>query len=184
MLTTDQIVSGLPQVKDSPADGGKVEFIVVRPSEGVRELRESVYVSSESGVEGDKWKTSRGHDTPDAGPDPRVQVTLMNARILRLISGGEERMPLAGDNLVVDLDLSESNIPPGQRLSVGEVVVEVTDVPHNGCGSFLERYGRDAVKFVNSPEGKRMHLRGLHAKVVRAGVVRVGDEVRKVSSEQ
>ncbi len=182
MLTTDQIILGFPQVTQSPSDGGRLELIIVRPSEGVRELPESVHVSPERGVEGDKWITSQGHDLPDGQPDPRTQVTLMNARILRLISDGEERMPLAGDNLIVDLDLSDDNMPPGQHLSVGEAVLEVTEVPHNGCGAFLERYGKDAVKFVNSPEGKRLHLRGLHAKVVREGVVRVGDEVRKLPS--
>jgi len=168
---------------ESPADAGRLELIIVRPAEGERVLPESVRVSPERGVEGDKWQNSRGRDTPDGGPDPRTQVTLMNARILRLISGEEGRMPLAGDNLIVDLDLSDENMAPGQRLSVGEAVLEVTEVPHNGCGAFLDRYGRDAVKFVNSPEGKRLHLRGLHAKVITAGVVSVGDEVRKVATD-
>ena len=183
MVNTDQIVAGLSHVTASPADGGRLELIIVRPAEGERVLPESVRVSPELGVEGDKWVRSRGHDTPDGDPDPRTQVTLMNARILRLISGEEGRMPLAGDNLIVDLDLSDENMAPGQRLSVGEAVLEVTEVPHNGCGAFLDRYGRDAVKFVNSPEGKRLHLRGLHAKVITAGVVSVGDEVRKVATD-
>lgn len=183
MMSTDEIVEGMPRVEGSPRDGGRLELIVVRPAEGERVLLESVAVSPERGVEGDKWVRSRGHDTPDGGPDPRTQVTLMNARILRLISGDESRMPLAGDNLVVDLDLSDENMPAGQRLAVGGAVLEVTEVPHNGCGAFLERYGRDAVKFVNSPEGKRMHLRGLHAKVVTAGTVRLGDEVRKLAND-
>lgn len=183
MMNTEQIVAGMPRVEESPTDGGRLELIIVRPAEGERVLPESAHVSPERGVEGDKWVRSRGRETPDGSPDPRTQVTLMNARILRLISGDEGRMPLAGDNLIVDLDLSDENMPPGQRLAVGEVVLEVTEVPHNGCGAFLDRYGKDAVKFVNSPEGKRLHLRGLHAKVVMAGTVRVGDEVRKVSSE-
>jgi len=183
MMNTDEIVGGMPHVTASPADGGKLELIIVRPAEGERVLPGSVRVSPEQGVEGDKWVRSRGHDTPDGGPDPRTQVTLMNARILRLISGEEGRMPLAGDNLIVDLDLSDENMAPGQRLSVGEAVLEVTEVPHNGCRAFLDRYGTDVVKFVNSPEGKRLHLRGLHAKVITAGVVSVGDEVRKVAPE-
>jgi len=183
MTNTEEIVAGMSHVTASPPDGGRVELIIVRPAGGERVLPGSVRVSPEQGVEGDKWVESRGHDTPDGGPDPRTQVTLMNARILRLISSEEGRMPLAGDNLIVDLDLSDENIAPGQRLSVGGAVFEVTEVPHNGCGAFLDRYGRDAVKFVNSPEGKRLHLRGLHAKVITAGTVSVGDEVRKVAPE-
>jgi len=106
----------------------------------------------------------------------------MNARILRLIASDEERMALAGDNLIVDFDLSARNMMPGQRLGIGEVVVEVTDVPHTGCEKFLARYGRDAVKFVNSSEGKRLRLRGVCAKVVKQGTVRIGDAVYKVGT--
>jgi hypothetical protein len=180
--TKDQILSGLHHVTDSPTDGGILEFIVVRPSVGARELRARAYLSRESGVDGDRWPTSRWLTLPDGRPDPRVQVSLMNARILRLVSGGVERISLAGDNLIVDLDLSERNIAPGQRLAVGEAVLEASDVAHTGCRKFMERYGREAVKLVNSAEGKRLHLRGLYASVIEAGVVRVGDPVRKVRS--
>ncbi len=180
MVTKDQILSGLHHVADSPSDGGALEFIVVRPVVGERELRERAYLSTERGVEGDRWLTSRWLTLPDGRPDPRVQVSLMNARILGLISDGAERISLAGDNLIVDLDLSERNLAAGQRLVVGEVVVEVSDVAHTGCRKFMTRYGRDAVNFVNSVEGRRLNLRGLYAKVIEPGVVRVGDAVRKV----
>lgn len=182
MLTTEQLASGLPHVLESPAEAGRLEFIVVRPAKGEREFRGEVYVSPDGGVEGDRWRSSPDSETPDGTPDPRTQVSLMNARLLRLIAGGVELMSLAGDNLIVDFDLSDGNLAPGQRLAVGGAVVEVSDVAHNGCGSFMARYGRDVVRFVNSPEGKRLHLRGLYARVVEAGVVRVGDAVRKVAS--
>jgi MOSC domain-containing protein YiiM len=38
----------------------------------------------------------------------------------------------------------------------------------------------DALKFVNSPLGKQLHLRGINAKVLQSGVVRVGDVVKKI----
>jgi MOSC domain-containing protein YiiM len=44
----------------------------------------------------------------------------------------------------------------------------------------MQKYGRDAVKFVNSKEGKQLYLRGLYARVIQAGAVHVGDEVRKI----
>lgn len=180
MLTKDQLASGLHDVLASPRDEGTLEWIVIRPAVGTREFRPQVYLSPEGGVEGDRWQSSPWLKLKDGRPDPRVQVSLMNARLLRLISeGSQQRICLAGDNLIVDLNLGEDNLSTGQRLSVGEAVLEITNVAHNGCGSFLSRYGKDAVKFVNSVEGKRHHLRGLFAQVIRPGVVCVGDKICK-----
>jgi MOSC domain-containing protein YiiM len=181
MFTTDQIVYGLPDVRRSPSDEGKLEFIFIRPAAAERDVRRKVYISPEGGVEGDRWLNSCWLKLPDGRPDPRVQVSLMNVRILKLISGSDETlMRLAGDNLIVDFDLSEDNIRPGQQLSVGDSIVEITDVAHNGCGKFLSRFGKDAVKFINSVEGKRLHLRGLYAQIIKSGEVSIGDRVCKV----
>jgi hypothetical protein len=180
MLNTAQISFGLPDVMASPNDQGRLEVIVIRPAAAEREHRQQVSISTERGVEGDRWLSSSWLKLPDGRPDPRVQVSLMNARLLRLISGGDEHwMRMAGDNLIVDLNLSEDNVRAGQRLAVGEVILEITEVAHNGCGKFLARYGKDAVRFINSVEGKRLHLRGLFARVVSPGIVRIGDRVRK-----
>jgi MOSC domain-containing protein YiiM len=103
----------------------------------------------------------------------------MNARILRLIAGQEEAICLAGDNLIVDLDLSEDNLPTGSRLAIGDVVLEISDVSHTGCAKFSSRYGQEARQFVNSPRGKQLHLRGRYAKIVAGGTIHVGDVVRK-----
>ena len=85
-----------------------------------------------------------------------------------------------GDNLFIDMDLRPDNLPPGQRLAIGSAVIEITAVPHTGCVSFVERYGKAAVVFVNAPKGKAMRLRGIYARVVQDGRVTVGDRVVKV----
>jgi MOSC domain-containing protein YiiM len=94
-----------------------------------------------------------------------------------------DRRQLAGDQLFLDLDLSKENLPPGTRLAIGSAVIEVTPQLHTGCKKFVARFGLDAMKFVNSPVGKQLCLRGINAKVVQPGVIRVGDEVRKVKRE-
>ena len=112
-----------------------------------------------------------------------MQLTLMNSRAIALIAGERDRWPLAGDQFFVDISLAEENVPPGTRLTLGAAVVEVTDVPHTGCSKFVSRFGIDAMKFVNSPTGRALGLRGINARVVRAGVVRVGDPIRKIPGD-
>ena len=171
-LTAEQLEAGMSNVLAAPRDRGKLEAIVIRPTQDQRELRESVYLSPEGGVEGDRWVSSKG--------DPRAQVSLMNARLLRMIAQDDERMPLAGDNLVVDLDLSEANLPAGQKLAVGQALIEVTDLAHTGCSKFAERFGPDAVRYINAAERRSLRLRGVYARVVKAGAVQIGDFVQKV----
>jgi MOSC domain-containing protein YiiM len=96
-----------------------------------------------------------------------------------LLAQSEDRWSLAGDQLYVDMDMSDENIPPGTHLSIGTAVIKVTAEPHTGCNKFAERYGTNATKFVNSPEGKRLHLRGINSRVVQTGTIRTGDSVRK-----
>jgi MOSC domain-containing protein YiiM len=55
----------------------------------------------------------------------------------------------------------------------------VTPEPHTGCAKFVERFGVEAMKFVNSPTGRALRLRGLNARVVQPGTIRVGDPVKK-----
>ena len=108
-----------------------------------------------------------------------MQLNIIGARAVDLMAGDRSRWPLAGDQLVIDLDLSGANLPPGTRLAIGSAVIEVTAQPHTGCGKFVERYGDAAHKLVNSLVGRELNLRGINAKVVQAGTVRVGDRVSK-----
>jgi MOSC domain-containing protein YiiM len=170
---TAALQEGLAHILGSPRDEGTVELIVRRPTVDAREVVTSAQVELGLGLEGDSWG-SRPHPSSDA------EITLMNARCVALLAGDVDRWPLAGDQLYVDLDLSAGNLPPGTRLAIGTAVIEVTAEPHTGCSKFVERFGADAMQFVNSSERRDLHLRGINARVVRPGVLRVGDTVRKL----
>jgi MOSC domain-containing protein YiiM len=174
-LTRAELDAGLEAIRNSPKDNGAVELIVSRPSSGVREVLEQALLDPGAGMVGDDWGIRV------AAPDPATQLTVMNARVAALIAPDRARWPLAGDQLYVDLDLAHDNLPPGTPLEIGSAVIEVSAEPHLGCGKFVQRFGVDAMKFVNSPLGRQLHLRGINARVVRAGAVRVGDRARKMT---
>jgi len=180
-LTPLELEQGLPEVLDSPRDVGRLEAIVVRPASGERRTLTAAALTTDGGVEGDRWVTDSYYRLPDGRSDPRCQVSLMNARFLRQVAGSEDAVCLAGDNLIVDLDLSEENLPAGSRLAIGEsAVIEISDHPHTGCSNFARRYGEDARKFMNNPRGKSLHLRGRYARVVSDGTIAVGDVVQRL----
>jgi hypothetical protein len=172
--------SGLEDVRSSPKDRGRVELIVRRPSVEEREVLAEADLDPVEGLAGDGWAVRGSKSTADGSAHPDMQLTLMNMRAAALIAGDRERWPLAGDQLFVDLDLSESNLPPGTRLEAGSAVLEITAEAHRGCGKFSRRFGVDALKFVNSDAGRELNLRGIYAKVVSAGSVRTGDPIRKL----
>ena len=179
-LTMDELEAGRDDIRQSPTDEGRLELIVRRPQIDARELLEEGQCDLLDGLVGDTWRTRGSSRTADGSSHPNMQLTIMNARVIALVAQDKARWQLAGDQLFIDMDLSADNLPPGTRLALGSAVIEVTAQPHNGCQKFVARFGRDAMKFVNSPVGKQLHLRGINAKVVQPGTIRVGDRAKKI----
>lgn len=180
-VSEPELEAGLPDIERAPASEGTVELIVRRPAEGEREVLEEGELDLDEGLVGDRWRPhARKHGE---AADTSTQLTLMNARVIALLSPDRERWGLAGDQLYVDLDLRPENLPPGTRLALGSAVIEVTEMPHTGCAKFTARFGSDAIRFVNSPRGRALRLRGMNARVVQPGRVRRGDTIRKLAFE-
>ena len=174
-LMTEQLEAGLAHIRKSPADGGPLLMIVRRPDTDEREVAEEGDLDVDIGLVGDNWKTRGSPRTPDGKANPEAQITMMNSRLLTLLTQSEERWPLAGDQLVIDMDLSVDNLPPGTRLSIGSAMLEISAKPHTGCEKFEDRFGRDALRFISTPLGRRLRLRGVNTRVVQSGTIRVGD---------
>jgi hypothetical protein len=178
--TTDDLLDGLDRVRDAPSDIGVLELIVRRPAVNAREVVTQGELDVTVGLVGDTWPVRGSRRTADGSPHPDMQLNVMNARAAALVAGPRERWPLAGDQLYIDFDVSLVNAPAGTRLAIGDATVEITDQPHTGCDKFVSRFGLDAMKFVNSPVGRSLNLRGVNARVVKPGVIRSGDSVRKL----
>lgn len=171
-LTTEEIETNLDEVIESPKDNGVLKLIVRRPKEDEREVLETGELDIEKGLVGDDWLNRDGNY--------ETQLAIMNSRIAALLAQDENRLKLAGDQLYIDLNLSDENLPHGTQIGIGSAILEITSQPHNGCKKFVERFGLEAMKFVNSPIGKQFHLRGIYAKVIQSGTIRQGDVVKKV----
>ncbi len=176
-LTTSELEAGLDHIRRAPADQGVLKLIARRPAVDQRDVIDVGELDLEEGLIGDSWIHRASLNTPDGSPHPLMQLNVMNARAIALIAGEPERWSLAGDQLYVDLDLSVDNLPTGTRLAIGGAVIEVTEPPHRGCQKFSNRFGADALRFVNSEVGRALRLRGLNARVVVAGTIRRGDVV-------
>lgn len=180
-LTMAELEAGLDEIRRAPKDEGVLQLIVRRPQIEEREVLQQAELHLVEGLVGDSWSRRASSRTADGSAHPEMQLNIMNARVAALVAQDKERWQLAGDQLYLDMDLSAANLPPGTRLAIGSAVIEVTPPPHTGCKKFVSRFGLDAMKFVNSAVGRELHLRGINARVVQAGLIRVGDVAKKVT---
>ena len=169
----EHLLSGLERVREAPKEAGVLDLIIARPAVDQRVELAQAELGVDQGLLADRWGQGSKSNL-------KSQLTVVNSRAVQLVAGDRSRWCLAGDQLYVDFDLSGENIPPGTRLAIGEAIIEVSDTPHLGCEKFAARYGSAARILVNSPEGIALNLRGINTRVVKGGVVRVGDTVRKV----
>ncbi|MCJ8328381.1 MAG: MOSC domain-containing protein [Lentisphaeria bacterium] len=179
-LTTDEIETNLTYILEAPKESGILKMIVVRPDTNERKILETCQIKQEYGVEGDNWPNCQWKTLPNGDPHPDVQVSLTSYRMLKVLGENDEHRALSGDNLHVDFDISPENLSVGDQLSIGTVIIEITDVLHVACGKYLERFGKDAAAFINSKKGKEHRLRGTFAKIIRDGKITKNDKIEKV----
>ena len=183
-LTMDELEAGLDAIRQAPKDEGVLQLIVRRPQIEEREVLQEGELHLEEGLVGDSWIRRGSSRTADGSPHPDMQLNIMSARAVALVAQDKTRWHLAGDQLYIDMDLSAENLPAGTQLAIGSAVIEVTPPPHTGCKKFVSRFGLDAMKFVNSAVGRELRLRGLNAKVVQPGLIRVGDVATKLTTDK
>lgn len=179
-LSSEEVEIGVAEIKASPKDNGTLQMIVRRPETETREIINSGEISLINGLEGDNWKARGSSSTPDNSADPEAQITLMNSRVIDLLTKEKDLWQLAGDQLFVDMDLSIENLPPLSQIQIGSVILEISAKPHTGCKKFSGRFGVDALAFISTPLGKSLRMRGVNARVIQAGEIKVGDVARKL----
>ena len=180
-VSAEELEAGLEHILLSPQDTGQLQLIVQRPEIGERQVVDKGILSTTHGLQGDNWLSRGSRTTDDRSANPQMQLNIMNIRVAQLVAKNWERVPLAGDQLYVDFDLSEKNLLIGSRIAIGTAEIEITAVPHLGCKKFKERFGTDAMRFVNSAIGRSLKLRGLNSRVTREGSIKPGDTLRRLT---
>jgi MOSC domain-containing protein YiiM len=177
MRTFDELEALWSATPAPPRERGTVRLLTLRRAPSGHETPEAVEVTVEDGLVGDRWSLAIERD-----PDRASQVTLMNATVAELVAAGEQPLHEAGDNILVDYDIGVDNLPVGSRLQIGEVVVEVSPIPHTGCSKFSGRFGQDALRWVNWRHWRDRRLRGVNCRVISGGTVRLGDLVERLQA--
>lgn len=179
-VTTMELAAALPSIMAAPKDNGPVRLLCSRPKPNARTYPDRFKITRSHGVEGDFEMSRPWLVLPDGSADPRNQVSIMPWRVLDLV--WRERNPLAypGDNIVVDMDLSEQNLPVGTLLAAGTAVLRISDEPNDGCVKWKVRFGRDALSWVTAPDHLALRLRGLFCSVEQDGEVQLGDSLRRL----
>jgi len=177
MRTLEEFDAMLDGIREAPTEAGVIVLLVRRPAPSERQVVDEVRLDVDEGVVGDSWRARGNRHRPDGSPDPQAQVTLVNARAAAAYAGDISQWPLAGDQIYADFDLGVEHLPPGTRLAIGDAEIEVSETPHTGCAKFSARFGTDALRFVMTPEGRALRLRGMNARIITGGTVRVGDAI-------
>mgnify|MGYP001251623866 CR=1 FL=1 len=175
----DELEAGLNHILKAPKENGIVQLIVCRPKIEIRETLKIAKLDKEVGLVGDNWNDRGSSSMPDNSSDMEAQLTIMNSRVISLMTPSIDQWQLAGDQLYIDMDLSRNNLIPGRQIKIGSAVVEVSKKPHTGCKKFSNRFGIDALKFVSTTLGQELALRGINTRIVQSGIVQTGDVVKK-----
>ena len=178
--STADLEAALHHIREAPGSTGTIELIVRRPGEDAREVLDVAEINDAEGVAGDTRNQRGSPSSADGGPHPDAQITIMSARAAAAVIGPVERWPLAGDQIYADLDISHETLPAGAQLRLGDAILEVTAKPHRGCAKFAARFGRDALRFVNTGEGRDLRMRGVNCRVIQPGTVRPGDPITRL----
>jgi hypothetical protein len=168
----------LKLARQAPKNAGCVDYLMNRPSEGVHVPVDSLTLDQELGILGDRWATTAWMRLADGSPDPRVQVSITNTKVMRCFTGTSgEGVYGCGDNLYVDFNLTEQHLRVGARIKVGSSVLEVSDVINDACGKFAQRFGADAFKFIRTPKYSDQRLRGIFCSIIKSGKIHIGDDI-------
>ncbi|MGY6533904.1 MAG: MOSC domain-containing protein [Pararhodobacter sp.] len=177
--TRQELDRALPFIAAAPRDDAPIDMLCLRPDFGERRFVSRIDVTREQGIPGERWGSHPWLRLADGRPHPGIQICILSRRVLDLVWRDRAGTVHPGDTFIVDMDLSEANLPAGQRLRAGSAVLEVSDIFNDACVKWKARYGAPTQEWVRAPENRALRLRGILCRVVVDGVITLGDRLSK-----
>ena len=171
------LLAALPQVLAAPKTDAPVTMLCFRPAANQRQFPQTLRLTRAEGIPGDRWRTAPWLRLADGAPDPRIQVSILPARVLDLVWCDRTGTPHPGDPIIADLDCSAANLPDGTLLQAGTAVLRVSSEFNDGCVKWKLRYGQAARDWITAPGHPALRLRGILCAVEQDGQVAVGDRL-------
>lgn len=178
--TRSELDLALADVLNAPKTGAAVEILCRRPGRNQREFPRNLRLTQAGGITGDYEMRTPWLKLSDGSPDPRIQVSILPARVLNLLWRDRVNTIHPGDTFVADLDVTLANMPVGTRLKIGDATIEVSDLWNDGCVKWKVRFGREAYDWTSDPRHESLRLRGIYCRVVEDGDVQLGDMITKI----
>lgn len=175
--TRDDLWQAMPHVLAAPKTDAAIATLCFRAGFGLRSFPDRLTMTRAGGIPGERWLTHPWLKLADGSPDPRIQVSILPARVLDLVWRDRVGTVHPGDPIVADLDMTEANLPAGTLLQAGTAVLRVSDEPNDGCVKWKARYGAAAMEWIIAPEHSALRLRGVLCSIEQDGVVRVTDRI-------
>ncbi len=175
MITLAELDDALPHVLAAPKTDAPIRGLCLRPALGQRSFPNSIRMTKAQGIPGERWTATPWMRLADGSPDPRIQVSILQSRVMDLV-WRDRSQPHPGDPIVADLEMSEANLPVGTLLQAGTAVLRVSDVWNDACVKWKVRYGTDAYNWVRA--SPHVRLRGILCSVEVDGEVGLADRLQ------
>lgn len=171
-----ELNAALPYVTAAAKTDSLIDLLCIRPARGLRVFPDSLTLSTQGGVLGDRWLETAWLKLSDGRPDPRIQVSILPKRVLDLIWKDRQNTLHPGDQIIADLNTSAENLPFGTKIIAGTAILQISDVPNLGCAKWKVRYGADALQWTKSHSDLR--LRGVLCAIVQDGILTKNDRLQ------
>lgn len=175
-VTLAELRAAQPDVLAAPKTDAPIATLCFRPDFGQRLFPMTVTLTPDQGIPGERWGKLPWLKLPDGRGDPRIQVSILPARVMDLVWRDRVNTPHPGDTIVADLDCGTANLPPGTLIAAGSAVLRVSDRFNEGCAKWKVRYGTDAHAWISSDPDLR--LRGILCEIVKGGEVALTDRLQ------